>query len=75
MTFEAEGFEKILTSIVSSAPFFKYLSPASPRASHPSGNEKPCYIFKAFFEFVNPVFTNVCSTLYVDMKTTEKVLI
>lgn len=75
MTFEAEGFEKILTSIVSSLPFFKYLSPASPRASHPSGNEKPCYIFKAFFEFVNPVFTNVCSTLYVDMKTTEKVLI
>ena len=75
LTFEAEVFEKILTSIVSSVPFFKYLSAASPRASHPSGNEKPRYIFKAFFEFVNPVFTKVCPTLFVDMKTTEKVLI
>ena len=45
---EVEGFEKILTSIVSSAPFFKNLPTASPLASHPSCNGKPRF-FESFF--------------------------
>ena len=74
LKFEVEGFEEILTSVVSSVPFFKKLSRATPRASHPSWNGKPRSVFKAFFQLLNPALTKACFTLFVDIKLTDKVL-